>query len=96
MAFIKKAVEKEVRKENETLGFLVGALNFASEQADTRNWQTLPHSIFYTRIPLAKGENKLRLHTDGRSEQVQEFTFTGEKGKTQFHTYQSLESNVGF
>ena len=93
---IKKAVEKQVRKENETLGFLVGAFNFASEQADTRNWQTMPHTIYYSRIPLKEGENKVELFTEGRSKKSQFFTFTGEKGKTQFQSYQSLESDIAF
>ncbi|GAB4228993.1 MAG: hypothetical protein Tsb0034_00450 [Ekhidna sp.] len=93
---IKKAVEKQVRKENETLGFLVGAINFASEKADTRNWQTIPHSIYYTRVPLKEGANEMVLYTKGRSEESETFTFQGIKGKTQFHTYQSLESEIGF
>ncbi|MEQ8906761.1 hypothetical protein [Ekhidna sp.] len=94
---LKKTVEKEVRKENETLGFLVGVMNFASEQADTRNWQTIPHSIHYTRVPLEKGENQVTLHTDGSKGQNQQtFTFIGEKGETQFQTFQSLESNIAF
>jgi len=94
---IKKAVEKQVRKENEKLGFLVGVVNFASEQADTRNWQTIPHSIHYTRVPLEKGENKVILYTNGpRQENSQEFEFTGLKGKTQFHSFQSLETNIAF
>ncbi len=94
---IKKAIEKQVRKENEGLGFLVSVLNVASEQADTRNWQTLPHSIHYTRVPLKEGSNKVEIYTDGpRSESSQEFTFRGEKGATQFHSYQSLESQVAF
>lgn len=90
---IKKAVEKQVRKENETLGFLVGALNFASEQADTRNWQTIPHSIHYTRVPLKQGKNEIELYT-GKT--METFMFEGKKGETQFQTYQSLESKVAF
>ncbi|MEP4495086.1 MAG: hypothetical protein ABJ019_00995, partial [Ekhidna sp.] len=94
---LKKTVEKQVRKEDETLGFLVGIVNFASEQADTRNWQTIPHSIHYTRVPLKEGENEVLLHAEGsRSEDIQKFMFSGEKGKTQFQTYQSLESKVSF
>jgi hypothetical protein len=94
---LKKTVEKQVRKENETIGFLVGVMNFASEQADTRNWQTIPHSIHYTRVPLEEGENKVTLHTDGSRGQSQEtFTFMGQKGETQFQTFQSLESNIAF
>ncbi|MEP1095767.1 MAG: hypothetical protein ABJG78_11700 [Cyclobacteriaceae bacterium] len=94
---LKKAIEKQVRKENETLGFLVGAFNMASEQADTRNWQTLPHSIHYARAPLKEGENSVEIYTDGpRSEASEKFTFIGKKGVTQFHSYQSLESEVAF
>jgi len=94
---LKKALEKQVRKESETLGFLVGVINLASEQADTRNWQTLPHSIHYTRVPLKEGENTVEIYTDGpRSEASEMFTFTGKKGVTQFHSYQSLESEVAF
>ncbi|WP_420319047.1 COG3014 family protein [Ekhidna sp.] len=94
---LKKTVEKQVRKEDETLGFLVGVINFASEQADTRNWQTIPHSIHYTRVPLNEGENIVNLHTEGtRGESQQSFKFIGEKGETQFQTYQSLESKIAF
>ena len=95
---LKKIVEKQVRKENETLGFLVGVVNFASEQADTRNWQTMPHSIYYSRVPLKEGDNEVVLHTDnGRStETEQTFRFLGKKGKTKFQSYQSLESKVAF
>ncbi len=94
---LKKTVEQQVRKENEGLGFLIGVLNFASEKADTRNWQTLPHSIHYTRVPLNEGENVVKFHTDGSiSEDDQSFTFQGKKGMTQFQTYQTLESKVAF
>lgn len=94
---LKKTIEKQVRKENETLGFLVGIINFASEQADTRNWQTLPHSIYYTRLPLKQGRNEIILVTKARKATAsQSFIFEGEAGKTYFQTYQSIESNVGF
>jgi len=94
---LKKAIEKQVRKESETLGFLVGAFNMASEQADTRNWQTLPHAIHYARAPLKEGENSVEIYTDGpRSEASEKFTFIGKKGVTQFHSYHSLESEVAF
>lgn len=94
---LKKALEKQVRKEDETLGFLVGLINVASEKADTRNWQTLPHAIHYTRVPLKLGENKVEIYTDGpRNEASESFSFVGKEGLTQFHSYQSLESEVAF
>ena len=36
-------------------GDIAGA---ATEKADTRNWQSLPATISYTRVPLKEGENK--------------------------------------
>lgn len=44
----------------------VDAIGAALEKADTRNWQTLPNTIFYTRIPVEKDESsiKLKLYED--------------------------------
>ena len=47
---LKQAAALQVSKENEGLGTALSLLASASESADTRNWQTLPHSIYYTRI----------------------------------------------
>ncbi len=35
----------------------VDAVNTATEKADTRNWQTLPATISYIRIPIKEGKN---------------------------------------
>lgn len=37
----------------------------ATEKADTRNWQTLPATISYTRVPLHEGENKFVIRKQG-------------------------------
>lgn len=37
----------------------------ATEQADTRNWQTLPATISYIRVPLHEGENKFLIKKQG-------------------------------
>lgn len=58
---IRQAAEQRIRQEDQTIGALFGILGAIAEQADTRNWQTLPHSIHYTRIPLPEGKNKLTL-----------------------------------
>ncbi len=58
---IKQAAQAAVRKENEDLGSLVSILNAVTEKADTRNWQSLPHSISYVRIPLDTAVNDLKL-----------------------------------
>jgi uncharacterized protein len=57
---IKKVTEYQLRKQNEILGTLVGIVNFATEKADTRNWQTIPHTISYARLRLPAGEHQLK------------------------------------
>jgi hypothetical protein len=92
-AAIKKASEHSMRKENETLGAVIGLMNAITEKADTRNWQTLPHSIFYSRVPLKEGENKVTFQVKGNSDNVDyNFTYQAEKGQTLFHTFSSLET----
>jgi hypothetical protein len=92
-AALKKAGEYSMRKEDERLGALVGLVNAISEKADTRNWQTLPHSIFYARVPLKEGENNVSFNlTGGTSPSQYSFTYHAVKGQTLFHTFSSLES----
>jgi uncharacterized protein len=94
-AALKKASEQSLRKENDQLGALIGFVNAVTEKADTRNWQSLPHSIYYSRVPLKAGENKVGFHltaaTDGGD---YTFTYKVEKGQTLFHTFSSLETTM--
>ncbi|MCW3467110.1 COG3014 family protein [Chitinophaga nivalis] len=62
---VKKLAEHEVKKDNESLGQAVNLLGLLTEKADTRNWQSLPHTIYYSRVPLKKGANKLSLTLSG-------------------------------
>lgn len=90
---LKKVVEKQARKQDENLGFLVSILNAATEKADTRNWQTIPHSIQYARIPLEEGSNQITFQASGPGgSRTEVFTFDSGNGETVFHSYQSLES----
>ena len=93
-AAMKKVAEYEMRKENKALGSLFGIINAVTEKADTRNWQTLPHSIYYARVPLHLGTNDVALDLrpgDGSPTAEYHFTYeVGEKG-TLFHTFTSLE-----
>jgi hypothetical protein len=57
----KKISEYLVKDKNEDLGAVLGIFNALSERADTRNWQSLPKSIYYIRIPLKKGENSISI-----------------------------------
>lgn len=90
----KKALEKLVEQQNDQLGTLVSIANAVTEKADTRNWQTLPYMVSYTKVALPAGQNTLQLKTYGRGNeyQMQTFTFDIPKGKMKFYTYYSLES----
>ncbi len=93
---VKKAAEYGIRQENEDLGALVGMVNALTEKADTRNWQTIPHSIYYGRVPLPEGEQKVRFILKGSQgeaeEQVHELTFHIQPQKTTFFSFHSLEA----
>lgn len=98
---LKKVTEHEVRQEDKVLGSVLGMINTITEKADTRNWQTLPHSIYYSRIPLALGKNKVTLELGGASgnSNRSEFIYEVSQGQILFHTFSSLESgypNYGY
>ena len=92
---IKKVEEYELKKEDRTLGTIVGMINAITEKADTRNWQTLPHSIYYCRVPLKEGQNAISFKLKNPEGKIAEhpYTYTIKKGQILFHTFSSLESN---
>ncbi len=94
---IKKAAEYGIREENETVGAIVGLVSAISEQADTRNWQILPHSISYARVALPAGTHSVSFTAVSGSGPVQneEFTFSIREGGTIFHSFHSLASKPG-
>jgi hypothetical protein len=96
-AALKKATEHSLRKEDERLGAVIGIVNAITEKADTRNWQTLPHSIYYSRVPLKEGVNpvKFTLQSQNQRNIDYNFTYTAKKGQTLFHTFSSLETLTG-
>jgi uncharacterized protein len=93
---LKKAAEKALRENDKQGAALAMAIySYASEQADTRNWQTLPHSIDYVRINTPPGQQELRLNMSsgktGAGSSQKTIKVTGEAGKTSFFTYHSLD-----
>ena len=93
----KKAAEYEARKQNQNMGSLVGIVNAITEKSDTRNWQTLPYSISYSRIPLLAGPQEIKLvlrSFDNKSNKEQKFNFVIEKGKTTFQVFQNFETRI--
>ncbi|WP_289053454.1 COG3014 family protein [Carboxylicivirga marina] len=89
----KKALEEVARNENENLGTIVSIVNAMTEKADTRNWQSLPYSISYCRIPLDEGMNSVQLNTSGRMQNSVPFNFDIKKNQTTFFAFHNLESD---
>jgi hypothetical protein len=92
---LKKATEVAIKKDDQLLGSVVGLINAGTERADTRNWQTLPHSIYYCRVPLPEGQSTIKLtliNPHGESA-VHSFSYNLKKGQTIFTTFSSLDSS---
>ena len=85
----KKAIESIANSEDKNLGSVISIINAISEKADTRNWQSLPYAIHYSRIPLKAGENEVQLKVKGKK-QPEQFRFTISKGETKFFTFHQL------
>ena len=90
----KKALEALADEQDEGLGTLLNIVNTLTEKADTRNWQTLPYSISYARVPLKKGTNKVDLQLQGAygSTQVKTFRYEGKKGKIYIAAHHTIAS----
>lgn len=88
----KQALEIATRKEDKNAGAILSLVNAATEKADTRNWQCLPHGISYARIPLKSGVNHLVLNVnmvDGRTI-ANNIDIQAKQGKTYFHAFHTL------
>ncbi len=64
------AVTERVREESPALGLLVNVAGLFLEQSDTRNWRTLPDSIYLARLDLPPGERRLQLEYLGGNASV--------------------------
>lgn len=73
--------EKRDRRNRELISAGLKVFNFAREKADTRNWQSLPGSIYYTRVPLRSGQQtvKVSLHNSW-GEKTYELPLEGSAG----------------
>jgi hypothetical protein len=58
------------KDEKEAMAAAIQVFSFVTEKADTRNWQSLPHTILYTRIPLQRGTNNLTINFTGQNQQT--------------------------
>ena len=89
----KQAAEIAVRQQNQDLGAVMSLANAISEKADTRNWQTLPYSISYSRMPLEVGENEVKfVYRAGKQADTVSYHIEAGKGETVFKTYHTMDS----
>lgn len=89
---VKQGIKHAASKQNEWLGLAVGLANAFTEKADTRNWQTLPYSVSYARIPLSETENQIELQFSGPkvTPDNQYITIPANKKATRFFVYTTL------
>ncbi|MFN0083499.1 MAG: hypothetical protein ACKVOM_13395, partial [Ferruginibacter sp.] len=62
----KKNSEQRAELAGEVAGFVMNMFNTATENADTRNWQSLPAFVSYVRMPLHDGENTISVSYNGQ------------------------------
>jgi hypothetical protein len=90
----KKVSEYLVRDENDNLGTALGILNALTEHADTRNWQSLPNNIQYTRIPLSAGENDISINFTGANGTITKHLNAVGNGRLQFQKVVTLDTDM--
>ena len=92
---LKETVEKIAENEDETLGFFVSIFNAATEKADTRNWQTLPFSISYSRVSLPEGIHELNLNVVNQNgSESRPFQVQIKKNRTTFMSIHTIDSYI--
>ena len=89
---VKKIAEYMVKGDGQNdlrdgIAFGMQLYSLFSEKADTRNWQTLPSTISYARIPLKKGKNEIQIKAINKSggSDIQTININGTGGMTFYH-----------
>ncbi len=72
----KKASEYALREKNPEAGAALGVINYLTEQADTRSWESLPHQISYCRMQLDPGIRQVTLYANAKGGVVHQYPFT--------------------
>ncbi len=81
-------------EKNKGLAFAATLYSAFSEQADTRNWQLLPYSINYSRIPLKEGNQTVSFYPatqEGEKGLAKNFEVYSKKGQTKFLAVQTMQ-----
>lgn len=92
-AMVKKASEYGLRQANENVGAIWGLMNALTEKADTRGWQSLPHTISYIRIRLPEGTQTVAFtafQKNGQS-RVDNIPVNIKAGKLNFYSFHTTD-----
>lgn len=85
-ALAKELTRKGVKKENEVLGWVLNAVNVATEQADTRSAILLPRRIDLVKAQIPPGTNRVKARfLDSAGGIVDEWTLTIDSSETETH-----------
>lgn len=76
--------------DSPALGAALSITASATEGADTRNWQTIPHSLYYTRIPVASGQQTITFTLHGPKDESHDLQVDLNKGATLIYPFYSL------
>lgn len=91
---LKQVAAYKIGENNDSpaLGAGLSVLASVTESADTRNWQTLPHSIYYTRVPVPAGKSTLNFTMTGPNTQPEPHALEVNinKGETKIFPFYSL------
>lgn len=87
----KKALVDVASREDELLGGVIQLLVFATEQADTRSWETLPGWLGMIRVPLPEGKQNVSVNVAYRGQQhrVELGEIDIKAGKLHFATFRT-------
>ncbi|MGB0390884.1 MAG: COG3014 family protein [Salibacteraceae bacterium] len=82
-------------QDSPALGAALSIAASATENADTRNWQTLPHSIYYVRVPLEEGNHELNFKLQGVTgiQEEHEIEVSVQKGQTVIYPFYTLAAS---
>jgi hypothetical protein len=92
-ALAKETLRKEAKGEDETLGWIVNAINVATEQADTRGWVLLPGQFYMLKAELPDGPQVLTarfLSAEGVVLEEKQRTVEIRSGETCFAAFRSF------
>ena len=93
----KEVVKGSVTRLDSRLALLTDITFLLTEHADTRGWQTSPHAIYYTRLPLDEGTYEMKIELFGRSaaqDKSETFSVQAYPGRTSLYAYSSMQTHT--